>query len=335
MDLSLQKAIEIVKRDYQTPEAIDIEQAVISKYGQIFNPKNLDNLTAEDFKSFLLFKNNKHWHGISRYASRITSDMTKLKNVLKLLLDESLPIKERLDKIRPKNKPPLVKGLGRAVLTPILLMVYPDKYCVYNFRVEQGLKRFGLFPSFKKESFSEEYIEINKIIKDLAKKYGLTLWQIDCLWAINPEEAAVANYESRETSTYFSADTESHLESFLIDNWDSIPGLQNWEIYAEEDEYIGQQYDTKKVGIIDILCRDKNTGDFVVVELKKSRASDKVVGQVLRYIGWVKENLAKDKNVYGIILTYAGDKDLRLEYALKTVKDLIKIKFYKINITIE
>ena len=43
------------------PVAKQAEQDVIAKYGELFNPNNLKNLTAEDFKSFLLFKNNRHW----------------------------------------------------------------------------------------------------------------------------------------------------------------------------------------------------------------------------------------------------------------------------------
>ena len=55
----------------------------------MFNPKNLDNLTAEDYKSFLNFRNNKHWTGLERQGPEITQGMQKLKSTLKLLLDES------------------------------------------------------------------------------------------------------------------------------------------------------------------------------------------------------------------------------------------------------
>ena len=34
------------------------ESKVVGKYGKLFHPDNLDNLTKEDFKSFLLIKNN-------------------------------------------------------------------------------------------------------------------------------------------------------------------------------------------------------------------------------------------------------------------------------------
>lgn len=100
--MELQEASQIVKHRYKTgTERITDEKIGIEKFGSIFNPNNLDNLTAEDFKSFLLIKNNKHWGGIHRQGNIITSDMEKLKSTLKLLLDESKSIKERIDKIIP------------------------------------------------------------------------------------------------------------------------------------------------------------------------------------------------------------------------------------------
>lgn len=59
--MELQEAIQIVKQRYKVDVArINDEKAVIEKFGFIFNPDNLDKLTADDdFKSFLLIKNNK------------------------------------------------------------------------------------------------------------------------------------------------------------------------------------------------------------------------------------------------------------------------------------
>ncbi|MHA2069190.1 MAG: endonuclease NucS domain-containing protein, partial [Candidatus Thorarchaeota archaeon] len=72
---------------------------------------------------------------------------------------------------------------------------------------------------------------------------------------------------------------------------------------------------TTEVGRLDVLCED-SAGDLVVVELKKGRTSDKVVGQISRYIGWVKENLAeRGQGVRGLILV--GKKDKKLEFAAK------------------
>jgi len=130
--MELQEAIKKTKKEYENVERKNEEIEVIEKYGSMFNPSNLDSLNKEDFKSFLLIKNNKHWEGIHRQGNMITQDMTKLKNALKILLDEEKPIEERLNFLFPKNKAGYIKGLGRAIVTPILMVVYPTKGCSYT-----------------------------------------------------------------------------------------------------------------------------------------------------------------------------------------------------------
>jgi restriction system protein len=78
------------------------------------------------------------------------------------------------------------------------------------------------------------------------------------------------------------------------------------------------------VGNIDLLAIDRDKKEFVVMELKKGRGSDVVIGQILRYMGWVRENLAVNNyelySVRGIIIS--RDKDDRLEYALKMLPNV-------------
>jgi hypothetical protein len=63
---------------------------------------------------------------------------------------------------------------------------------------------------------------------------------------------------------------------------------------------------------IDILATDAN-GGLVVIELKVSRGYDRVVGQLLRYIGWIKKNLAESgQNVRGVIVARKISEDLLL-----------------------
>jgi len=66
-----------------------------------------------------------------------------------------------------------------------------------------------------------------------------------------------------------------------------------------------------------------------VLELKKGRASDVVVGQLLRYMGYVKEELAEEgQHVKGIII--AMEDDPRIRRALAVVPD---IDFYRYQIS--
>ena len=98
----------------------------------------------------------------------------------------------------------------------------------------------------------------------------------------------------------------------------------------EEGSLKSQQYRTD-IGPIDILAKDKKTGAHVVIELKKNQTSDDTMGQILRYMGWVKEKL-NDNNVRGIIV--AGKYDERLDYARKILPEL-EIFIYEVKFNLK
>lgn len=140
---------------------------------------------------------------------------------------------------------------------------------------------------------------------------------------ITKVEEAVEDIENRPQ--FF---LEKYLEQFIVDNFDSIFGNKLTLLRDTQGNIIGQQYRTD-VGIIDILGFEQDTNSFVVIELKKGRESDKVVGQALRYIGWVGEELCKNgQKVRGIII--CREPDDRLYYAVKATRNL-ELKYYHIN----
>ena len=66
-----------------------------------------------------------------------------------------------------------------------------------------------------------------------------------------------------------------------------------------------------------------------MVELKKGRASDSVIGQVQRYMGYVKDELAKEgQSVEGVII--ALEDDQRIKRALSVAPN---ISFYKYQVS--
>ena len=110
---------------------------------------------------------------------------------------------------------------------------------------------------------------------------------------------------------------EQHLEAFLVANWNQTLLSKDFSIYEDEGEPVGQQFATD-AGQIDILAVSKDKKRLLVVELKRGRATDVVVGQVLRYMGFVKEQIAEeDQSVEGAII--ALDDDQRLRWALISV----------------
>lgn len=124
---------------------------------------------------------------------------------------------------------------------------------------------------------------------------------------------------------------EQHLEEFIVRNWDAIDFGEPLRLYVEDDGTTGQQYATD-VGVIDILAVDAD-GDFVVIELKRAESNRNVVGQVLSYIGWVKNNLAtKKQKVRGIVIVGKADKTLLS--ALDAV-DNILLKEYSMSMSLK
>jgi restriction system protein len=121
---------------------------------------------------------------------------------------------------------------------------------------------------------------------------------------------------------------EKHLEDFLVKNWKQTELGKHYDIYEEEGELVGQQYQSD-TGPIDILAISKDKKELLVVELKKGRASDSVVGQVQRYMGYVVEELAEEnQTVKGAII--AQEDDLRIRRALLVAKN---IEFFRYQVS--
>jgi len=121
---------------------------------------------------------------------------------------------------------------------------------------------------------------------------------------------------------------ETHLQEFLIHNWKHTELGKDYDIYEEDGDLVGEQYETD-TGRIDILAISKDKKALLVVELKKGRASDMVVGQIQRYMGYVKEELAeKGQEVKGIII--ALEDDLKIKRALSVA---LNIAFYRYQVS--
>lgn len=120
---------------------------------------------------------------------------------------------------------------------------------------------------------------------------------------------------------------EKYLEDFIVSNFDTI-FKGELKVYEDAEGNDGQQYATD-VGPIDILAVEPESKSFVVIELKKGRPSDQVVGQILRYMGWVKQNLCTGgQAVKGLII--CRDPDQKLSYALEMTNN-IDVRYYSVS----
>lgn len=150
--------------------------------------------------------------------------------------------------------------------------------------------------------------------------------EIETLIAGNKPPIIISTDAEVEDASNFAL--EKHLEDFLVENWKQSELGRQYDIYEEEGELVGQQYPSD-TGPIDILAISKDKKTLLVVELKKGRASDNVMGQIQRYMGYVKEELAEENQIVkGAII--ALDDDLRIKRALSVTNN---IDFYRYEIS--
>jgi endonuclease len=86
-------------------------------------------------------------------------------------------------------------------------------------------------------------------------------------------------------------------------------------LFVDQTGRDGIEYPTA-VGPIDILAID-DSGAFVVFELKRARSPDHAIGQLSRYMGWVRNTIGKGKEVRGIIVAKRISDNLR--YAVTVI----------------
>jgi hypothetical protein len=124
---------------------------------------------------------------------------------------------------------------------------------------------------------------------------------------------------------------EAHLEDFIAHNWDRISWDAPLELYRY-GEQTGRQYPAGTWSI-DFLAIDHTKSELVVIELKRGHSGDATVGQILRYMNWIRENIATgNQNVRGIIV--ASEIDEKLRYAVRGLPD-VSVKTYNVTFTLQ
>ena len=164
--------------------------------------------------------------------------------------------------------------------------------------------------------------------KDPAPRYKTDLEADRARGVIKPDDiAGEATGEDDPGSRKFAF--ERDLQNYLVQNLGLLePGLK---LYEDEDgEFTGVEFPVGQ-RYIDILAVGAD-GAYVVIETKVSRAHDRVVGQILRYMGWIRENLAGEASVRGVIVASEISEDLIL--ATSSVED-IRLVEYEISFSLK
>lgn len=198
------------------------------------------------------------------------------------------------------------------------IIVYDDEGRKYTTKMHASAARIDGLTEWYKNHRTAEIGDTVTITINPDKSIKLSL----------KKETQIYTEEKREeelSATEIVPSMERLLEDFLEKNLEHIE--RGLKLYHDEKGVPGRQYPTD-IGTIDLLCIDKDK-KFVVIEIKTEKGSDKTIGQITRYMGWVKQNLANNEEVRGIIIVH--EVDGRLEYSASVLSN-VKIKYYKIDL---
>lgn len=226
-----------------------------------------------------------------------------------------------------------MNGIGKQTLSQFLLTYDSTHYPLITYQTKDALE-LDAQQEQKAMDIAMEHFEIDNpqqyldLTIDYLKDYVI-FEEIKNL--LNLEK-----YTSVNNLIWFAIEEGEDQEEVLKD-YASISIEKDLRDYLEKNPFIiekdlkliEKEFDTHEVGKIDLLLLDSK-GNEVVVELKKGRESDKVVGQITRYLGWVIKN--RKPKVRGIIIV--NEPDSRLEYSIIPFKGLIKVKYYKVKFEI-
>lgn len=138
----------------------------------------------------------------------------------------------------------------------------------------------------------------------------------------SPQAAPTAPSDSESEFAY-----EHDLRDFLARNLQLIePGLTLYE----QEGVTGVEFPAGG-RFIDILAVDAR-GGLVIVELKVSKGYDRVIGQLLRYVGWIERHHAEPgQRVRGFIIAKSISDDLKL--ACSRIRD-VQLMEYELAVSL-
>lgn len=151
------------------------KSTVIRNYGLVFSSSNIKQLTEYEFREFLKYENNLHWTGLQRQGSNLCKDMKKLRDTLELLIDETVPLSNRVTRA---EKTPY---MGKAIITAVLQVAFPWKYSIWNDTSEDAMIKLGIFHKKNKNDFGAWYAILNDNLNEISKNLRIDLWTLDTL----------------------------------------------------------------------------------------------------------------------------------------------------------
>ena len=249
--------------------------------------------------------------------------LDEFNNALRILLYGNAPIAKRVDKFIG------LKKVGNFTTSHFLYAFDPEKFSLNSLvrdvlpisaeqidtAIENAIAKYGLDPV---EQWNEtiNFFTDSLILEEVKNKVGLRNYmEVNfVLYLLSSEED-----EDEALLPFGSISLGKDLENYIAANPQIIePGLT----------LVKQQYVTP-VGVIDILFKDRQ-GKYLVIETKKGSESDRVIGQISRYIGYLEQG--ENKTTRGLIVV--SDADDRLIYGLHALGGKVRLKYYKVSFSI-
>ncbi len=307
----------------------DVDQAV-TEYNRVLGEAGFQSgsdLTGERLD--LLFNHMKrlsHNRALSKLLYQ-ENPLPLFNRKLRTLLSGTQPLAQRVDQFLD------LTGVGEVVMSQFLCMHKPGEYPFFSWQTYNVLEldstqeQQALDDALAEQSISSSnhlshqttaaYLQHAMVFREIKRLFNLDTYYMinEFLW--NAFDLAE---EEAPGEGLTSVSIEGDLRDYLAMNPSALEkGL----------ELVGKEYDTKEVGRIDVLFKDRK-GAYVVVETKKERESDKVIGQTARYMGWVSKKLQRPCRAIIIV----GKHDERLDYAVIPFQNKIQLKYYKVRFDI-
>jgi len=243
---------ELVDPDWEK-DRIDRQKAI----QKLLSSENIDNLTELDFRNMMksLWALNG-WHNKDWVVDHILQNTSfkKIRDSFKNLLYGSDELDKRFDDSK-------IKHLGTAMITEIISMVDPEKYCLWNQIPRKVLPLFGIrqIPErvYKHTQISgHEYLKCNEVLKEILgvlRDQGfekINLFELDLFFWVVYEETKQSRAEKKQEPKPIPQSIEpiAGLKPSEMSHWDAIGvivelgKLSGYETYVADPsrEYKGK-----------------------------------------------------------------------------------------------
>jgi hypothetical protein len=169
------------KQEINGKELTNIRKGIYDKYRMKFTSQQLNNLSRDDFNTFLTPIENMSWP-LQRGCKKVTTKMPILKEVLIYLQNKDIDIEDRLNNVLVGGQYH-IEGFGKNLATGLLHVFDWGKYGVWNNCSEGALRKIGWSPVISFSNLGKSYKRVNAELERLSRDLEIDLAELDCfLW---------------------------------------------------------------------------------------------------------------------------------------------------------